>query len=370
MSPNTRGASDPSEPPAAGVWTLASDRLIIAARDWPATILVSTGQVRLLAVDLPLPSHAKRVAALPFAIEDRIAEPVDSVHLALGEQIAPGRYLVGMVRHDVMARWVAQAEEAGIGHAAMAPDVLTLPRPAEGWAVSQDGGRAAVRDAEGTGFEVPAALLRPAWEAAGRPGVTSYGERLPDDMQKGAATLDPAAFGPAAGAAVAALNLRQGAYAVRKAAGSGLWRKFVWVAAIGAAAHAVIALGDVLMLRNIADSREAEARATATLAAPGVTLGDDLANSVTAMLPAGSGARVPQPFVPLVTRVSGALAPLAGSFAVRAMTFEGRLLTLDLDASPDAELASRIETTLKGAGVGARVVRSPEGAIRITASAA
>ena len=132
----------------------------------------------------------------------------------------------------------------------------------------------------------------------------------------------------------------------------------------------MIALGDVLMLRNIADSREAEARATAALAAPGVTLGDDLANSVTAMLPAGSGARVPQPFVPLVTRVSGALAPLAGSFAVRAMTFEGRLLTLDLDASPDAELASRIETTLKGAGVGARVVRSPEGAIRITASAA
>jgi general secretion pathway protein L len=368
--PNTRGVSDPSEPPAAGVWTLAGDRLIIAVRDWPATILVPTGQVRLLAVDLPLPSHARRVAALPFAIEDRIAEPVDSVHLALGEAIAPGRYLVGVVRHETMAGWVAQAEEAGIGHAAMVPDVLTLPRPAEGWAVSQAGGRAAVRDAEGTGFEVPAALLRPAWEAAARPAVTSYGERLPDDMQQGAATLDPSAFGPAAAAAVAALNLRQGAYAVRKAAGSGLWRKFAWVAAIGAAAHVVIALGDVIMLRSIADRREAEARATASLAAPGVALGDDLANSITGMLPAGGGARVPQPFLPLVNRVSVALEPLAGAFVVRAMTFQGKLLTLDLDASPDAGLVSRIEATLKGAGVGAQVVRSPEGAIRITASAA
>src|SRR5204863_210240 len=101
-----------------------------------------------------------------------------------------------------------------------------------------------------------------------------------DDMQQGAATLDPSAFGPAAAAAVAALNLRQGAYAVRKAAGSGLWRKFAWVAAIGAAAHVVIALGDVIMLRSIADRREAEARATASLAAPGVALGDDLANSI------------------------------------------------------------------------------------------
>lgn len=369
MSLNTPGAPDPSEPPAAGVWTLAGDRLIITVRDWPATILVPTGQVRLLAVDLPLPSHAKRVAALPFAIEDRIAEPVDSVHLALGEQIAPGRYLVGVVRHELMGRWIAQAEEAGIGHAAMVPDVLTLPRPAEGWAVSQVGERAAVRDAEGTGFEVPAPLLRPAWEAADRPAVTSYGERLPDDMQKASATLDPASFGAAAGAAVGALNLRQGAYAVRKAAGSSLWRKFAWVAAIGIAAHVVIALGDVIMLRAIADRREAETRATAALAAPGVALGDDLAGTVTGLLPSGGG-QVPQVFLPLVTRVSGALGPLSGAFVVRAMTFEGKLLTLDLDASSDATLAGRIEAALKAGGVGAQVVRSPEGAIRITASAA
>ncbi|WHU04711.1 type II secretion system protein GspL [Sphingomonas sp. NIBR02145] len=338
-------------------------------RDWPATILVPTGQVRLLAVDLPLPSHARRVAALPFAIEDRIAEPVDSVHIALGEQIAPGRYLVGIVRHDVMARWVAQAEEAGIGHAAMVPDVLTLPRPAEGWAVSQSGGRAAVRDADGTGFEVPAPLLRPAWEAADRPGIISYGEPLPDDMQKGSAALDVAAFGPAAGAAVAALNLRQGAYAVRKVAGSSLWRKFAWVAAIGAAAHVVIALGDVIMLRSIADRREAETRAAALVAAPGIALGDDLANSITGLLPTGGG-QVPQLFLPLVNRVSGALGPLSGALTVRAMTFEGRLLTLDLEASPDIGLQGQIESALKGAGVGAQVVRSPEGAIRITASAA
>jgi general secretion pathway protein L len=363
------GASDPTEPPAAGVWTLAGDRLIITVRDWPATILVPTGQVRLLAVDLPLPSHAKRLAALPFAIEDRIAEPVDSVHLALGEAIAPGRYLVGIVRHEVMARWIAQAQEAGIGHAAMVPDVLTMPRPAEGWAVSQSSGRAAVRDAEGTGFEVPAPLLRPAWEAAGRPAVTSYGEVLPDDMQKQAGTLDPTAFGPAANAAVAALNLRQGAYAVRKVGGSPLWRKFVWVAAIGVAAHIVISIGDTVMLRSIADRREAETRAAAALAAPGIALGDDLAGTVTGLLPSG-GAQVPQLFLPLVTRVSGALGPLSGAFVVRAMTFEGRMLTLDLDPNSDATLAARIESALKANGVGAQVVRSPEGAIRITANAA
>lgn len=363
------GSPDPSEPAAAGIWTLAGDRLIIAARDWPATILVPAGQVRLLAVDLPLPSHAKRLAALPFAIEDRIAEPVDSVHLALGEQLAPGRYLVGVVRHDVMARWAVIAGEAGLGHAAMVPDVLTLPRPQRGWAVSQANGRAAVREEAGTGFEVPAGLLRSAWEAAGRPPVISYGERLPDDMQTGAASLDVAAPGAAAGAALAALDLRQGAYAVRKAAGNGLWRKFAWIAAIGAAAHVGIALGDTLMLRNIADRREADARAAATLAAPGVALGDDFAGTVAGMLPSGGGAP-PQAFVPLVNRVSGALTPLAGSLSVRGMKFEGRLLTLDLDASPDRDLPGRIQAALRAAGVAGQVTRSPDGAIRVTANAA
>jgi len=157
---------------------------------------------------------------------------------------------------------------------------------------------------------------------------------------------------------------------VRKVGGFNLWRKFAWVAAIGAAAHVVIALGDVVMLRSIADRREAETRAAVALAAPGVALGDDLAGSVTGLLPVGGGAQVPQLFLPLVTRVSGALGPLAGGFAVRAMTFEGRLLTLDLDATPDVTLAQRIEAALKANGVGAQVVRSPEGAIRITASAA
>jgi general secretion pathway protein L len=119
-------------------------------------MLVPTEQVRLLAVDLPLASRAKRMEALPFAIEDRIADPIESVHLALGMEIAPKRYLVGVVRHDVMESWVARADEAGLGHAAMVPDALALPVPGEGaWAVDLGETRAVVRAGDGTGFACP-----------------------------------------------------------------------------------------------------------------------------------------------------------------------------------------------------------------------
>jgi general secretion pathway protein L len=280
-------------------------------------MLVPTEQVRLLAVDLPLASRTKRLEALPFAIEDQIAEPIESVHLALGAEIAPKRYLVGVVRHEVMASWVEVAGEAGLGHAAMVPDALALPRPPEGeWAVDLGAERAVVRAGDGTGFAVPPAMLQAAWQAAGRPAVSSYGLPLPAEMLAGGSTLAPEALSERLLAP--ALDLRQGPYARRRAALPNVLRRLGWIVALGAAAHVVIATADTVMLRRIADRREADTRALAAIAAPGANLGGDLAASVADLLPAGSSGPT-DAFLPLLTRISGALGPLAGSIQVRAI---------------------------------------------------
>lgn len=359
------GAPDASEPLAAGVWTLAGGRLIIAERGGPATILVPTGQVRLLAVDLPLASRAKRLEALPFAIEDQIAEPIESVHLALGAEIAPKRYLVGVVRHDVMAAWVETAGEAGLGQAAMVPDALALPRPSAGeWAVDLAAERAVVRAGDGTGFAIPPAMLQPAWQAAGRPTILSYGAPLPAEMMAGGSTLAPGAL--AERLLAPALDLRQGPYARRRAALPNVWRRLGWIVALGAAAHVVIATADTVMLRTIADRREADTRALAAIAAPGANLGGDLAASVADLLPAGSSAP-PDTFLPLLTRISGALGPLSGAIKVRAIQYQANALTLDLDGT-EPGLVGRIDAALRASRVPGSVTRSPDGSIRITAN--
>jgi len=361
------GAPDAAEAPAAGVWTLAGGRLIIAEPGGPATILVPSEQVRLLAVDLPLASKARRLDALPFAVEELIAEPPESVHLALGAEVAPRRYLVGVVRHEAMAAWIEVAEEAGLGHAAMVPDALALPRPAEGeWAVDLAGDRATVRAGDGTGFACPAAMLLPAWEAAGRPRVLSHGAPLPAAVQAveaaaGAEALSERLLDPA-------VDLRQGAYARRRSALPSPWRRLGWIVAIGAAAHVVIATADTLMLGAIADRRAEETRAAFAAAAPGATLGEDMAASITDLLPA-PGSSAPDLFLPLLNRLSGALGPLSGALTVRGMNFQAGTLTLDLDGTGPG-LPGRIEAALRGAGVSGSVTRSADGAIRITASAA
>ncbi|WP_423602267.1 type II secretion system protein GspL [Sphingomonas sp. MS122] len=356
--------SGTAEVRAGGVWALSGGRAIIAEPDGPATLLVPSESVLLLVVDLPLGTHAKRVAALPFAIEDRIADPIDAVHIALGGEIAPRRYLVAVVRHAQMREWVETAEAAGLAHAAMVPDALALPVPDEGWAAEANEGRVLVRSGDGTGFAVPAALVGQAWEAAGRPRIWNTGSapigELPQEPR------------PAGGGGLAerlakpAVDLRQGIYARRAAGGSSWLKRLGWIAAAGIAAHTVIGVADAVMLRAIAERRADDTRAAVAQAAPGANLGEDLQASVTDMLPPPGAAG--SQFVPLVTRTSNALAPLSSAVTARSMRFEGNALVMEIEPG-EPGLAGRVRDAMRAAGVNAEVAAGQAGALRLTVRA-
>lgn len=343
------------------MWSLSAGRLIINEPGGAATILVPTESVLLLAVDLPLRSASKRRQALPFAVEDRIADPVERVHLALGASTGPDRYLVGVVRHEVMAEWIGLAEAQGLVTASLVPDALMLPQPEEGnWAVDLRAGRALVRSGDGAGFAVPQAMLRAAWEAAGRPPVHSYGESLPAEMTLSATPTVPNRLDAAL--AALQLNLRQGDYAGRRGSSNTL-RRIGWIVGIAALAHTGIAVADTVMLRVIADRRAEDTRRLVATMAPGVPVTGDIAATAANLLPVGGGG-APQTFLPLLNRVSSALGPL-GAINAQKIEFQGTTLTLDIDSQPG--LADRIRAAMASARINANVVESPQG-IRITAS--
>ena len=352
--------------PAAGVWAVAGGAAILVDGTVPATtLLVPSESVLLLPVDLPLPNRAKRLAALPFAVEDRIADPIDAVHLALGDAIGDRRYLVAVVRHNVMAEWVAIAEGAGIGAAAFVPDALALPAPVEGWSVEVTGGRALVRAADGTGFAIPLPMLVAAWEAAGRPVVQALGEPLPEAMAGDGAAFPPAPLDDRI--AAAPIDLRQGAYARRRTAWPSTTRKVAMILGLAALAHGVIAVADTLMLQRIAERRQAALQQLVATTAPSVpTGGDDFMVRVADLLPRPTGANR---FVPLLSRVAGALSPIGPALVVNAMTFEGNALTLDCQ-SPETGMADRLRAALSAAGVAAQVSAAPGGGLRIVARGA
>lgn len=322
------------------VWTFDGGDLRahrgVGARD---ILLVPSEDVLTLAVPLPLPSPAKRFAALPFAIEDRIAGKVDTVHLALGGQLDGGSWLAAVVDPERMAAWAAAAEAAGLANIAIMPDALALPVPVPGrWNVRRDPrGRILVRTPEGTGFAAEQRLFLPLWTAAGKPECDEIGE---DD-----------------GLLPIVIDLRQGLFARPRQGLTSTGRRVAMVAAAGLLAHGAIAAADTVALRSIAAKRGAELTVLLATAAPGRYTGEDpreAAMVAAELLPAGQ-AGPPGSLLPILTRTSSALAPFGATVTVRAIGFDeaGRTLRFELDlADPSARRG--IVDALRSSGLSGR----------------
>ncbi len=330
-----------------GVWRLNDDALVLVDAAWSGTpvVLVASEDVLVLAVDLPIANRAQRAAALPFAIEDQVSEPIEALHTALGGELSPGRSLAGVVRHDRMMHWCALVDAAGLGRAVIVPDALALPAPDPGeWSVAAQEGRTLVRTAEGSAFAVPGAAFPGVWQAADRPVLISYGERLPDGIP--ADPPGPAWTGGRAPTLPIRLNLRQGRYAARRTVSPRV-RRLGLVAAAGVLAHVAIFAVDTVALMRSAEARRAEVEAL--VIAAGGSGGGDLAATAGSMLPGTSNG--PAGLLPLFSRAAQALGPVATTIALRSVTYsEGAGLTLDLEASDLAGL-QQAEAALGQAGL-------------------
>lgn len=71
------------------------------------TLVLPVEAVTSCAVNLPTRKARWLRQALPFAVEELLAEEVELMHLALGEQLADGRHRVFAVRRSWLAGWLA-----------------------------------------------------------------------------------------------------------------------------------------------------------------------------------------------------------------------------------------------------------------------
>ncbi len=326
---------------ASGIWSLDGDQLVSIEQfdHGPAVVLVRSEHVLTLATPLPpLSSTVRRREALPFAIEDQIADPLDQVHVALGSEVAEKTWLAGVVRHDLMRQWVARLSEAGLERASLVPDALSLPVPGQGcWSVDLAGERAMIRTADGTGFALPLAMLEAAWRAAGEPACVAYGDALPPELHAAQTELEPE---PLAQRLLApALDLRQGRYAPPRRQIDPLWRRIAMITAIGALAHGAIAAADTLALHHIAAQREADVRALAGSAQPSMVMGEDLSATLADLTPEDAAAG-PSQFLDLLSRSGGAMAGLPRPVNWHSVTFDrgAGTLTLGVEAEDIASL--------------------------------
>lgn len=97
----------------------------LAGLSGPWTLVLPVEAVTACAVRLPTQKARWLRQALPFAVEELLAEDVEQMHLALGELLADGRHRVFAVRRAWLADWLALCPQPP---QAIAVDADLLPR--------------------------------------------------------------------------------------------------------------------------------------------------------------------------------------------------------------------------------------------------
>lgn len=110
-------------PPATG--TLAEAANDIGNRD----VIVLVPAVSVLTTTVNIPVRGSRLlAALPFALEEHVADDIDNLHFAAGARRESGFIPVAVVEHAIMREWVERLSEAGFSPYRIVPENYGLAR--------------------------------------------------------------------------------------------------------------------------------------------------------------------------------------------------------------------------------------------------
>ncbi|MGH8370089.1 MAG: type II secretion system protein GspL [Gammaproteobacteria bacterium] len=127
------------------------------ARGRHVCVLVPGARVSLLYASIPTRNLQKVLQAAPFALEDRLAEDIETLHFALGERDEQG-YTVAALRRTHVTQWLEQLAAAGLVADELVPDMLALPTQAATLNLALEAEEVMVRFPDGTAFSIEAAL--------------------------------------------------------------------------------------------------------------------------------------------------------------------------------------------------------------------
>lgn len=223
------------------------ETVLLQAAQRRLVVLVPSADVRLTQVLLPAKQAAKVLLAAPYALEDQLADDVDTLHFALGARQPSGHWPVAVVARERMTAWLSFFEQYGLRPDAIIPDTLALPVPDDQhFSVLIDDGEILVRTGLEGGFVCQLEDLDLCLQIADPESKRTLRVIVPRDHDIDLSTLGRAVeplhgFGSALEGLLQnlkpdlAIDLLQGAYSARQD-WLRLWRPWRLAAALAAAA--------------------------------------------------------------------------------------------------------------------------------------
>lgn len=118
-------------------------------------LLAPTIELLMTSTRLKAKRKKDRLAALPYALEEKLATPVADQHFVTANtMVEDDQITVGIVSRKTLIDWLAVASHCQIDLSAIVPDVLAIPWSEGDWSLVDDGEQILVRTAIDRGFAV------------------------------------------------------------------------------------------------------------------------------------------------------------------------------------------------------------------------
>ncbi len=132
----------------------------------PCYALLPSSLILMTEVRLPNDSRAAR-QAIPFQLEEQLADDLDRQHFVVGPAIAAGHYPVAVVARALMDSWLARFQDAGLTLQALLPDTLLLPAPGDSLYGLDWRQQVLIRTKSWAGMAIDSSAFSPWWSQAG-----------------------------------------------------------------------------------------------------------------------------------------------------------------------------------------------------------
>ena len=121
-------------------------------------VIVPGATVMLLHANIPSHNTQRILQAVPFALEDKLAQDVDTLHFAVGARDTQG-YPVAVVTRTCMQAWLNELASAGLVPTELTPDMLALPVREHTLILVPDGQQLLARFPDATGIKADTTIM-------------------------------------------------------------------------------------------------------------------------------------------------------------------------------------------------------------------
>lgn len=127
-----------------------------AAQGARVTVIVPGSEVLLTRARVPTQQRQRLLRAIPYALEEQLAEDVESLHFAIGDRDEEGNLAVAVTSKNKMEAWRQVLEDGGLKADVMVSETLALPFQSGRWTLLIEPGTALLRTGPQAGYSLPA----------------------------------------------------------------------------------------------------------------------------------------------------------------------------------------------------------------------